>query len=201
MVGFAVFLGSGQMTARCFCQIPGNAYRLPATELRRQVATGGELPRLLHRYTQAMLVQIAQASACNRMHSVRHRCARWLLLSHDRMNEDSFPLTQQFLSQMLGVQRTTVSAAARALERSGSISYRHGVITVRDRGQLERQSCECYAIIRAEFERLLEHRQVPSLINVTTEIDGETTLKGGEPVEHSNKVGSAPRRRRSSTRK
>jgi CRP-like cAMP-binding protein len=187
MVGVAVFLGAHQMTAQAFCQVPGSAYRMRAEDFRKHVARGGELPRLLNRYTQALLMQIAQASACNRMHSIRHRCARWLLLTHDRMNADSFPLTQQFLSQMLGVQRTTVTEAARALEERGCISYRHGTITVRDRGRLEAEACECYAIIRAEFERLLQNQPVPSVLSgVRTNDGGDTALSDGTPAEDPN---------------
>ncbi|HWH51146.1 MAG TPA: helix-turn-helix domain-containing protein [Gemmatimonadaceae bacterium] len=110
-----------------------------AADFLEHAARGSELPRRLNRYTQALLVQIAQASACNRMHSVRHRCARWLLMTQDRMNADSFLLTQQFLSQMLGVQRTTVSEA---------------------------EACECYAIIRAEYDRLMRNQPVPSVIKL-----------------------------------
>jgi len=189
VVGLAVFLGASQMTAQAFCQIPGAAYRMPAAVFAEHTARGGELARLLNRYTQALLVQIAQASACNRMHSVRHRCARWLLMTHDRMNADSFPLTQQFLSQMLGVQRTTVNESARLLEERGCISYRHGTITVCDRARLEAEACECYAIIRAEFARLLENQSVPSVLKDVPTTDGlETNLTDGTPSEDPNEV-------------
>lgn len=189
MVGIAVFLGGRQMSAQAFCQVDGTAYRMRSADFVERAARSAALSRLLNRYTQALLVQIAQASACNRMHSVRQRCARWLLQTHDRVNEDSFPLTQQFLSQMLGVQRTTVNEAARALEERGSISYQHGRITIRDRARLEGEACECYAVIRAEFARLLENRPVPSVYADLRTVDGsETALTDGTPHEDSNKT-------------
>jgi Crp-like helix-turn-helix domain len=123
---------------------------------------GGELRAILNRYTQAHITLVAQASACNRVHTMRQRCARWLLQTHDRVRRDEFPLTQRFLSQMLGVRRATVTEAARSLQHAGLITYVHGRITVRDRRGLERASCECYTIIRREFERLLEGRTSPS---------------------------------------
>jgi hypothetical protein len=105
------------------------------------------------------------------------------------MDSDTFPLTQQFLSQMLGVQRTTVSGAARVLEATGAITYRHGVIAVHDRAGLEAEACECYAVIRAEYARLLEDRAVPSVLGDVRTADGdETALSGGEPTQDSNRV-------------
>jgi CRP-like cAMP-binding protein len=183
-VGLPVFLGATQMTAQCFAQVPGAAYEMTVDAFQQLLSEGGEaLTRVLQRYTQALLTLIAQASGCNRRHNVRQRCARWLLLTHDRVYSDVFPLTQRFLSQMLGVQRTTVTAAAKELENAECISYRHGIITIRDRAGLEREACECYAIIRAEFERLLDNRDVPSVFrNVrTTEGDELSAFHGGEP--------------------
>jgi CRP-like cAMP-binding protein len=162
MVGLPVFLGAESTPAQAFCQIPGEALRLDTGTLQRTVASGGELRSILGRYTQAHFTQVAQASACNRIHTMRQRCARWLLQTHDRVASDEFPLTQRFLSQMLGVRRATVTEAARALQQAGVITYVHGRVTVRDRRGLERASCECYSIIRREFERLLEGRARPS---------------------------------------
>ena len=115
----------------------------------------GAFQAVLMRYTQALMTQIAQAAACNRLHNVEQRCARWLLMSHDRVEGDRFELTQEFLGQMLGAGRQAVNGAARALQNQRLITYRCGVITVDDRAGLERASCECYDIIRAEFDRLL----------------------------------------------
>jgi len=155
-VGLPVFLGATQMTAQCFAQVPGAAYEMAVGDFRALLAPGGgTLHDVLHRYTQALLTQIAQSSGCNRRHNVQQRCARWLLLTHDRVGTKTFQLTQRFLSQMLGVQRTTVTAAASELERLGCITYRHGVIEVRNRDALEREACECYEIIRGKFSQLL----------------------------------------------
>lgn len=162
MVGLPVFLGADRTPAQAFCQIPGDALRLETGTLQREVARGGELRSVLNRYTQAHFTQVAQASACNRLHTMRQRCARWLLQTHDRVGRDEFPLTQRFLSQMLGVRRATITDAARSLQQAGLITYVHGRVTVRDRRGLEGVSCECYAVVRREFERLLEGRVSPS---------------------------------------
>lgn len=162
MVGLPVFLGVETTPAQAFCQIPGEALRLDTGTLQREVARGGQLSAILSRYTQAHFTQVAQASACNRVHTMRQRCARWLLQTHDRVTNNEFPLTQRFLSQMLGVRRATVTEAARSLQHAGLIAYVHGRVTIRDRLGLERAACECYAIIQREFERLLEGRNPPS---------------------------------------
>jgi CRP-like cAMP-binding protein len=162
MVGLPVFLGVESTPAQAFCQIPGEALRLDTGTLQQEVARGGHLAAMLARYTQAHFTQIAQSSACNRVHTMRQRCARWLLQTHDRVTSDEFPLTQRFLSQMLGVRRATVTEAARSLQHAGVITYVHGRVTIRDRRGLERAACECYAIVQREFERLLEGRNPPS---------------------------------------
>jgi CRP-like cAMP-binding protein len=107
----------------------------------------------LQRYTMTLFAQVAQSSACNRLHPIEQRCARWLLMTHDRVTSDEFPLTQQFLAQMLGVQRTSVNAVAQTLSEAGAIRYTRGVVTVLDRARLEAASCECYEIIVREAER------------------------------------------------
>ena len=155
MVGLPVFLEADHATARAFCQMAGDAFRLRADVLRRELASGGKLRSLLGRYTQAYITQVAQTSACNRLHTMRERCARWLLHVHDRVGADQFALTQRFLSQMLGVRRATVTEAAQALHQAGLIDYVHGHVVIRDRCGLERASCQCYAIIRRDCERLL----------------------------------------------
>jgi CRP-like cAMP-binding protein len=154
MVGLPVFLGADTIAMHAFVQIPGAAMRMKATALREEVRNGGALAALLQRYTQALLIQIAQGAACNRVHSIEERCARWLLMTHDRVGADEFPLTQKFLSQMLGARRASVNRAARVLQQAGFIRYRRGQITILDREGLESAACECYTVIKREYERL-----------------------------------------------
>jgi hypothetical protein len=127
---------------------------MAAEDLRAELANGGALRALLDLYTQALFVQIAQASACNRLHSVDERCARWLLLTNDRAG-DEFRLSHRFLAQMLGVRRATVSEVAARFRARGLIAYTRGTMRIESRARLERVSCECYALIRSEYERLL----------------------------------------------
>jgi CRP-like cAMP-binding protein len=117
----------------------------------------GPFHRMLLRYTQAFLTQVAQTAACNGAHLVDERCARWLLMTHDRVDGNEFRLTHEFLAFMLGVRRAGVTVAMRALQDARLISYTRGKVTVVDRSGLERKSCECYAVVRAHFERLLPH--------------------------------------------
>jgi CRP-like cAMP-binding protein len=122
---------------------------------RRALDRSPKLHQLLARYTLALLNQLAQNSACNRSHSVEERFARWLLLTQDRVHEPTFPMTQEFMAQMLGVSRPTVSMSASILHKAGFITYVRGQITVLDRPGLEAASCECYRVIRRHFERLV----------------------------------------------
>jgi CRP-like cAMP-binding protein len=128
-------------------------YTSQAPALPAAAGPDSELARLLQRYTQALLVQIAQAAACTRAHPLEARCARWLLMTRDRVDSDEFLLTQEFLAQMLGVRRPTVNIVARALQRAGLIRYSRGRMTLLDRPGLEATACECYAIIRREYDR------------------------------------------------
>jgi len=154
MAGLPAFLGTTESPNDCSCQIPGRALRLPAAQLRRFLAGDGALHHALHRYTQATMVFLAQNVACNRLHSTEARCARWLLQTRDRTGTDDFPLTQEFLAQMLGVRRGTVSLTAGALQEAGVISYSRGRITVLDAEALHERACDCYDIVQAEFRRL-----------------------------------------------
>jgi CRP-like cAMP-binding protein len=113
------------------------------------------LQKLLQHYTQALFMLVAQSVACNGEHDLSQRCARWLLMTHDRVQSDQFPLTQQFLAQMLGVRRAGVNEVAIRLQQEGLIQYHRGVITILDRARLEERSCSCYFIVRDEFERSL----------------------------------------------
>jgi CRP-like cAMP-binding protein len=155
MVGMPVFLGDDRMPSRAFMQVPGHGVRMQADAFRAFVRNSDALNRVLLRYALALMTQMAQNSACNRTHSVEERCARWLLMTQDRVRADTFPLTQDFIAQMLGVRRPTVSIAAGILAKAGLISYVRGRITILDRLRLEGASCECYWIIADEFERLL----------------------------------------------
>jgi CRP-like cAMP-binding protein len=155
MVGLPVFLGAERTPSQALVQVPGAGLRMQATLFRREVPAGSPLHDLLHRYTQTLINQMAQGMVCNRLHSIAQRCARWLLLTHDRVDSDQFPLTQQFLAHMLGVRRASVSTVASTLQKAGLIRYSRGVITILDRPGLEAAACECYRIIQAEYDRLL----------------------------------------------
>lgn len=155
LVGLAAFLEADADPARHVCQVPGHAASLSASILRRETERGGPLARVLNRYAMALVTMVAQGSACNRLHEVNERCARWLLLTHDRVGSDRFPLTHEFLAQMLGVRRASVSLAMGALAQADLVAYRRGIIEVWDRTGLEAASCDCYRIIRREFDRLL----------------------------------------------
>jgi len=156
MVGIPVFLQSAYTSAHeAFCQVPGPSLRMRAEPFGALLSAGGTLHALLQRYTQALFSQVAQSSACNRLHTIEQRCARWLLQTHDRIGSDEFQLTQEFLAQMLGVQRSSVNAAAGAIQERGHIRYARGLITVLDRAGLEGDACECYRVIADEFDRLV----------------------------------------------
>jgi CRP-like cAMP-binding protein len=155
MLGVPVLLKSTHADARSFAQVPGRALRLEPERLLDLVERSEEFGTRLYRYVQALLTQIARSAACNTVHAVDERAARWLLLTHDRVGRDEFPLTQEFLAQMLGVRRASVNTAASMLQRAGFITYTRGSIRVLDRSGLEGAACECYGIIRREYERLV----------------------------------------------
>jgi CRP-like cAMP-binding protein len=157
MVGVPVFLGRSTSPHATFCQIPGRAAHMPAGQLRPALAHGGELHDLLHRFTQATMVQIAQNVVCNSTHNLAQRAARWLLTTHDRVDRDEFTLTQEFLSQMLGARRPTVSETAGKLQAQGLINYSRGRMAITDRPGLEQAACPCYAVVRAEFDALTDN--------------------------------------------
>jgi CRP-like cAMP-binding protein len=159
MVGVPAFLGDGQLPYEVLCQIPGAALRLEASALRAELKRNAKLEVKLGRYTQGLLTMAAQTGACNRSHHIGQRLARWLLQAHDQVGKDVFPLTQEFLGQMLGVRRAGVTEAAHALLLDEVITYRRGIVTVKDREALENAACECYALVRDEFARLLNNGQ------------------------------------------
>jgi CRP-like cAMP-binding protein len=156
MAGLSVFLDGGAAPSMTLIQVPGEAKRVAADVFAQGVDDHPALRRLLHRYTQAFITQVAQTAACNRNHKLEERCARWLLMTHDRVDgSDTFPLTHQFLAYMLGVRRSGVTIAAGTLQKQGLIRYSRGRITITDRKGLEGASCECYGVVRAHFDRLL----------------------------------------------
>ena len=155
MIGLPVFLGAERSPGKSFWQVPGYAYRLPVEVFKKEAKHNGSLNGNISLYTQVFFAQIAQSMSCNRLHNVAQRCARWLLMTHDRVLGDEFELTQQFLAQMLGVRRTGVSEVAGRLQRASLITYRRGHVTILNRKGLEKASCECYEVVRREFERLL----------------------------------------------
>lgn len=158
VVGAGVLLGGDIAISRHMVQVPGSALAIDGAVFRDGLQESRTLRSLAGAYTQAFIAQVLQSVACNGVHAVDERCARWLLMTHDRSEGDTFALTQEYLAQMLGVHRPTVSIAARALQRAGLIRYSRGAITVLDRPGLEEASCECYRIIRRHYERLLPPR-------------------------------------------
>jgi CRP-like cAMP-binding protein len=155
VVGIALFMGGDTMPNRAVVQSAGNAWRMKARALQTEFALGTEFQRLLLRYTQALITQISQTAVCNRLHSVEQQLSRWLLLSHDRVIADDLVMTQELIADMLGVRREGVTVAAGRLQDEGAISYVRGHIKVIDRGKLETISCECYRVVKDEFDRLL----------------------------------------------
>jgi len=155
MVGIEVFMGAAVATVDGFVQVPGGiAQRMHADLFRREIARNGVLSRIVASYAQTVLSQIVQTAACNRLHDSRGRCARWLLQTHDRVEADEFVLSHEFLSFMLGVQRSTVTVIAGLLQKAGLIRYVHGRVTVTDRAGLEALACECYGVAARQFEAL-----------------------------------------------
>lgn len=155
MVGLSVLLAEDVSTVRTLAQIPGAVERMTAEEFTHLASVPGAFHRTLLRYTQAFLTQVAQTAACNGAHLVEERCARWLLMTHDRVDGDDFPLTHEFLAFMLGVRRAGVTVAMRSLQEAGLVRYTRGRVSISDRVGLEAASCECYRVVRAHFERLL----------------------------------------------
>jgi CRP-like cAMP-binding protein len=155
MVGVALFMGGETTPSRAVVQSAGVAYRLAGKALKEEFRRGGSMQNLLLRYTQALLTQMAQTAVCNRHHSVDQQLCRWLLLSLDRLASNELKMTQELISNMLGVRREGVTEAAGKLQAAGIIRYSRGHIAVLDRPALEAQACECYAVVRRECDRLM----------------------------------------------
>ena len=164
LVGVAVFMGGESTSSRAVVQSAGVAYRLRGQKLKDEFNKHGELLHLILRYTQALITQMAQTAVCNRHHSIDQQLCRWLLLSLDRLPGNRLTMTQELIANMLGVRREGVTDAAGKLQRQGIIEYSRGQITVLDRAGLERLSCECYAVVKRETDRLLP--SPPALVPV-----------------------------------
>jgi CRP-like cAMP-binding protein len=154
MTDISVFLGLEESDARLLVQVPGDGMRMASRRFRRHVLENPTFRANLGYYAISLFTLVAQSAACNRLHPIAERCARWLLMSHDRVDALVFPMTHEFLSEMLGVRRPSVSVAAEALQKAGLITYHRGKVTVLDRAGLEAASCECYGLIRERFDRL-----------------------------------------------
>lgn len=154
MVGIPILLGTTSMPGRIFVQIPGSGFRISAEIVGQEFDRLGEFRRRLLRYLQARMIQTSQSAACNRLHDVEQRLARWLLLCSDQMDSDRLALTQEFLGQMLGAPRTTVTLAAGMLQKAGLIESSRGALLIVNRKGLEDVVCECYGVISAEYRRL-----------------------------------------------
>src|SRR5690242_11025895 len=153
-------MGSDTTANECFCQVPGAAWKMPGDGFRNLLGQSRTFREYLNRYLQAYVNMLGQLAACNRLHSVYERCARWLLMTQDRVGHDEFPLTHEFLAIMLGSRRSGVTVAAAALQKAGFIHYSHGTIAVLDRAGLEATTCECYKVTTDQFGDLLNVRHI-----------------------------------------
>ena len=155
IVGISLFMGGETTPSRAVVQSAGLAFRLKANVMMQEFNRAGPVLHLLLRYTQALITQMAQTAVCNRHHSLDQQLCRWLLLSLDRLHSNEIVMTQELIANMLGVRREGVTEAAGNLQQAGLIRYRRGHITVLDRARLEQRTCECYAVVRREYDRLL----------------------------------------------
>lgn len=155
VVGVSLFMGGGSTLTRAVAQNAGHALRIKAQALMSEFKRAGPILQLLLRYTQALITQMSQTAVCNRHHSVDQRLCRWLLLSLDRLETKQLTMTHGFIANLLGVRREGVTQAAGNLQRAALIDYERGLITVRDREGLERRTCECYSVVKKEYDRLL----------------------------------------------
>ena len=155
IVGLPVIFGDRYAPTSAYIQVPGSGLRLQADVLSSEIDRSCTMRRVLLHYAHAFFNQVAQSAACNHFHSVEQRCCRWLLMTHDRVQSEQFLLTQEFLGMMLGVRRTSVTAAAGMLKRQKLIEYRRGQVTILNRAGIEKRACECYAVSKQEFDHLL----------------------------------------------
>jgi CRP-like cAMP-binding protein len=158
LVGIALFMGGETTPSRAVVQSAGKGFRLRAADIKEEFNRSGPVLHLLLRYTQALITQMSQTAVCNRHHSLDQQLCRWLLLSLDRLTSNELVMTQELIANMLGVRREGVTEAALKLQRLGLIRYVRGRITVLDRPRLEERVCECYAVVKTEYDRLLPHK-------------------------------------------
>ncbi len=155
VVGIALFMGGDTMPNRAVVQSAGSAYMINAKVMQDEFMRGGQFQQVLLRYTQALITQISQTAVCNRLHTVEQQLCRWLLLSYDRLTSDKLVMTHSLIANMLGVRREGITKAAGHLQEQGIISYVRGTITLLDRARLEAMVCECYRVVKDEYDRLL----------------------------------------------
>ncbi len=158
VVGISLFMGGETTPGRAIVQSSGSAYRLKGQLIKDEFRRAGPLQRMLLRYTQALICQMAQTAVCNRHHSLDQQLCRWLLLSLDRLTSDELVMTQELIANMLGVRREGVTESAGKLQKAGLISYSRGVIHILDRSGLEKRVCECYSVVKKEYDRLLSYQ-------------------------------------------
>jgi len=164
LLGVNLFMGIESTPSRSVVQSAGFAYRLPKKQVEEEFKRHGQLMKLMLSYTQSLLTQVSQTAICNRHHSIDKQLCRWLLLSMDRLDHEHLTMTQEFISNMLGVRRESVTQAANKLRQDGVISYHRGLIKVIDRLELENLSCECYAVVKRETDLLLDYLPQKNMI-------------------------------------
>ncbi|MGI9046522.1 MAG: Crp/Fnr family transcriptional regulator [Burkholderiales bacterium] len=160
LVGLALYMGGDTMPNRALIQSAGSALRLPAKALQDEFKRGGEMQIALLRFTQALITQMSQTAVCNQLHTLDEQLCRWLLLSHDRLQNDELVMTQELMANMLGVRREGVTLAAGRLQSAGLIRYNRGRVNINNRTGLEEAVCECYRVVKLEYERLLNDQRV-----------------------------------------
>jgi len=180
LLGITLYMGGESTPTRSLVQSAGYAYRLPRQRVREEFNRHGELLLLMLRYTQALITQVAQTAVCNRHHDIEQQLCRWLLLSVDRLSHNHLTMTQEFIANMLGVQRSGVTRAAVKLESMGVISYSRGMIRVLDRKKLESLSCECYGVVKRETDLLLHYLPQRQIVKDAANIpDAVLPVEGG----------------------
>lgn len=157
MIGISIFMGGESMPSSTVVQSAGGAFRLSRKIMKREFALGGQLQHLSLLYTQALIAQTSQTAVCNQHHALEQQLCRWLLMSADRLHENKLVVTQELISHLLGVRRESITAAAGLLQKDGLITYKRGTINITDRAKLEDRVCECYMMVRHEYDRLLPH--------------------------------------------
>jgi len=181
LLGISLFMGGESTPTRSLVQSAGHAYRLPRSKIKDEFGRHGQLLALMLRYTQALITQVAQTAVCNRHHSIDQQLCRWLLLSMDRLSHNHLTMTQEFISNMLGVRREGVTGAALKLQQLGVIAYSRGLIKVLDRKKLEALACECYEAVKQETEMLLDYLPQRSVLTANQSIPTVTLPTTQQP--------------------